>query len=353
MSGISIICFAASYAVAWVLELSRLLFRSGIRGAVMLGFAAAGLLAHTLFLGYRAATTDATSFDWYLLAAWILAGAYLYLTMYHAKTPFGLLLLPLILALIAVAQTLADRRPVPMDQATLVWGQVHGVFLLAGTVAVIIGFVAGVMYLVQDYRLKRHLPRLPRLQLPSLEFLARINARMIVFSVLMLVAGFLVGIVLNLANHRRGAHVLPWQDPVVWSSSILVVWMVAAALFNALYPPARLGRKVAYLTVASFAFLVIVLALEVALPTAHGGGTGASSGARGQGAEEGSGARGQGPGGNQHGVLFRSPTVDSGVLSRVHRLLVPGLPFSPWPLAPDPWPLIRPLTPPPTPGAQR
>ena len=76
-----------------------------------------------------------------------------------------------------VAQTLADRQPMPMDQATQIWGRVHGVFLLGGTVAVIVGFVAGVMYLLQDYRLKRHLPRLSHLQLPSLEFLARVNAR--------------------------------------------------------------------------------------------------------------------------------------------------------------------------------
>ena len=48
MSGISVTCFAASYLVAWLLELSRLFFRSGIRGAVMVGFASAGLLAHTL-----------------------------------------------------------------------------------------------------------------------------------------------------------------------------------------------------------------------------------------------------------------------------------------------------------------
>ena len=54
LSGVSTICFAASYAVALALEISRLLFRSGVRGAVMLGFAAAGLVAHTAFLYYRA-----------------------------------------------------------------------------------------------------------------------------------------------------------------------------------------------------------------------------------------------------------------------------------------------------------
>ena len=51
---ISITCFLASYLVALALEISRLFFRSGVRGAVMLGFGIAGLIAHTLFLGHRA-----------------------------------------------------------------------------------------------------------------------------------------------------------------------------------------------------------------------------------------------------------------------------------------------------------
>ncbi len=45
----------------------------------MLGFAAAGFLAQTLYLGYRAMQSAtlplSSSFDWYLLAAWMLAGA--------------------------------------------------------------------------------------------------------------------------------------------------------------------------------------------------------------------------------------------------------------------------------------
>ena len=54
VAGISVFCFAASYTVTLALEVSRLWFRSGVRGALMLGFAGAGLLAHVLFLGYRA-----------------------------------------------------------------------------------------------------------------------------------------------------------------------------------------------------------------------------------------------------------------------------------------------------------
>ena len=58
ISGISITCFASSYFVAWLLELSRLFFRSGVRGAIMLAFAAAGFVAPALFVGASFFTLD-------------------------------------------------------------------------------------------------------------------------------------------------------------------------------------------------------------------------------------------------------------------------------------------------------
>ena len=46
---VTITCFAASYLVALILEVTRLLFRSGIRGATLLIFAGAGLFADQPF----------------------------------------------------------------------------------------------------------------------------------------------------------------------------------------------------------------------------------------------------------------------------------------------------------------
>ncbi len=104
LSGVGVVCFASSYAVAWALEASRLLFRSGVRGAVMLGFAAAGLFAHTAFLYYRAVSAEGAPLsserDWYFVASWALAAVYLFLAVAHPKIPFGLFLLPLALGLI-------------------------------------------------------------------------------------------------------------------------------------------------------------------------------------------------------------------------------------------------------------
>ncbi len=43
MSGVQIICFASSYAIALALEISRLMFRSAVRGVLLVVFAAAGI----------------------------------------------------------------------------------------------------------------------------------------------------------------------------------------------------------------------------------------------------------------------------------------------------------------------
>ena len=95
MSNISVVCFAASYAVALALEISRLFFRSGIRGALMIVFGALGFLAQTIFLVSRFTESPSQGWlDWYLLTAWILAAVYLYLTFYHPKNPIKMIVVP-------------------------------------------------------------------------------------------------------------------------------------------------------------------------------------------------------------------------------------------------------------------
>ena len=171
VSRISVVCFAASYAVALACEASRLLFRSGVRGAVMVGFAAAGLVAHTAFLLWRAASEGAvplsSPFDWYLLAAWVLAAGSLALTLATPRTPIGLFMLPVVLALIGAA-TLSSREPFPQTPATQVWGMIHGSLNLAASLAVAAGAIAAVMWLFQAGRLARKQAPKRGFRMPSL-----------------------------------------------------------------------------------------------------------------------------------------------------------------------------------------
>jgi ABC-type uncharacterized transport system permease subunit len=124
---------------------------------------------------------------------------------------------------------------------------------------------------VQARRLKHKRPPGTGLRLPSLEWLERTNSRAIFISAVMLGLGFLSGIVLNLVPERSQVAALPWNDPIIWSSGLLLTWVLVASGFSLLYRPARQGRKLAYLTVASFVFLVLAAGVWIALPSQHGG----------------------------------------------------------------------------------
>jgi hypothetical protein len=275
VSGISVVCFAASYAVALACEASRLVFRSGVRGAAMIAFAVAGLVAHTLFLAWRAAHEPAvplsSAFDWYLLAAWLLAGGYLWLTISNPRTPVGLFMLPVVLGLIGAAQV-SSRVPFPQSPATQVWGAIHGSFNLAASVAVAIGGLAGGLWLIQADLLARKRPPLGSFRLPSLERLAHATGRTLAIAAWTAAAGFLSGIVLNAVNRQRGLlETVPWNDPVVLRMAAVVAWLVTAAVAaRAVQRRADGARIAARLSLVSFVVLTASILWGLFGQTRHG-----------------------------------------------------------------------------------
>jgi Cytochrome C assembly protein len=272
LAGISLLCFTASYAVALALEISRLFFRMPVRLVVMIGFAAAGLMAHSLYLWNRAqlgATPLSSWHDWYLIASWVLAATYLALVATRPQTNVGLFLLPVVLVLAAIAWAFPRDDTFPRDRALQMWGVAHGVMLLLGTIAVSFGFAAGLMYLVQSWRLKQHAPHPAGLRLPSLEWLQAVNKQSLVYSSCFIALGLVAGIVLNAVKAAGRGGSVPWTDSVVISSAVLLVWLLAATLFEWLYKPAQQGRKVAYLTIASFLFLALVVAVLLVGESQH------------------------------------------------------------------------------------
>ena len=126
---------------------------------------------------------------------------------------------------------------------------------MLGTAAVVLGFATGLMYLLQSYRLKHKRPPGRVFRLPSLEWLQRFNRESLVLSTALLAICLLSGVVLNLI----GAGTVKWSDPVVLTSGILFLWLVAVTLFEAFYKPARQGQKIAYLTLANFVFMALAL----------------------------------------------------------------------------------------------
>lgn len=278
LSQITVTCFVSSYIVALVLEITRGMFRLPGRMAGVIGFTAAGLYTHVAYLTMSArAQMDgrgqgllASWYDWTLLLALGVAICYATLLLRRPDSTLGYFLLPLILALIALAGLLRNSPPFSRDEATGFWLNMHAAAMLLVTVAVLLGFVAGVVYLVHSSRLKHKRLSSAGMRLPSLEWLQTVNRVCLITSTALMAIGLFSGIAMHL--NRTGDVV--WSNRGIALSCVLFTWLVIATLFEWLYKPARRGRKIAYLTLASFGFLVLAMA---GLFTSNHGGTNAGS----------------------------------------------------------------------------
>ncbi|SMP76816.1 Cytochrome C assembly protein [Neorhodopirellula lusitana] len=289
---ISVTCFTASYLIVLVIELLRLLGRLPGRGLAGLIMMAVGIFTHITYLALRATvpmpsehlTTEqlpggnlgdaslhaaaelgrlATWTDWSLMVALGLAIAYFVLYLRRPDTVIGFFFLPAILAMIALAMSVRHLPAFDRGEAVEVWRNVHAISMVVGSAAVLFGFLAGAMYMVQSWRLKRKQAG-SALRLPTLETLQKLNRRCLVASTAAVGIGLLSGVVMNL--NRSGE--IPWTSRGIVLSAVLFTWLAAATAVEFMYAPASRGRKVAYLTLASFGFLV--LAMSGVLTTSHG-----------------------------------------------------------------------------------
>lgn len=287
MESLFALIMLAAYGCAWVLGWWRLQTsanltpRSDETGRSLfspLGLAIAiaisvlvGLAAQSSFLILRIqhllAQQQAPSgwFIWAMIASWTLVGGLVLQLNHRRMHVFGLFILPIALLFFGVGSGLDQPQPV-QPQGSSLWRWIHSLSLLAGTVSVVFGFAAGVLYMIQSNRLKKKKPSLG-FRLPSLEKLQGYGERGLLVSSVALASGLVSGIIMNLFT-QTGSPIIDWAHPVVWSSSLLLVWLVMATGFNLLYQPARYGRKVAYLTIASGLFLA--LELVIVLLTGHG-----------------------------------------------------------------------------------
>jgi ABC-type transport system involved in cytochrome c biogenesis permease subunit len=270
---VTIFCFGASYAVALVLEIIQFVWPRTVQRVLGTGFGAAGLLAHTLYLGFHPPSLSSQSGSM-LFLAWILGVFYFYGSIHHGRLAWGIFVLPLVLALVLLGSGTFSASGTdtaePMGYRTLYgehfWGVIHGGLLLLAAVGASVGFVASVMYLVQAHRLRAKVPPGRGLRLLSLERLELMNRRAIIWTFPLLTAGVIVGIALML----QGSDGMPrdWRDPKIISTGML--WLVFAILLYLRYGIHLRRRRVALLTIVAFGLLLITLAS--AHTTVPGGG---------------------------------------------------------------------------------
>lgn len=269
---ISITCFFASYLVALLLELTRFVGQFRGRVPAVLAMMGLGLFTHVSYLFLRAvdAPTDggrgllSSWAEWSLLLALGLAICFMIAYIRRSDTIISFFFLPMILLTIALGTQLGGWEPFSRSDAVDVWRSVHGFSMMIGTGAVLVGFLAGVMYLVQARRLKRKRAGSRTFRLPTLETLDRANRRALVISTTAVAIGVVAGVIMNLNQNDE----FDWFDSGILLSFVLFLWLVAATATEFFYTPASRGRKAFYMTLASLGFLV--LALLGVLISAHG-----------------------------------------------------------------------------------
>jgi ABC-type transport system involved in cytochrome c biogenesis permease subunit len=269
LEGITRLCFGASYAVAFALELVRLVRPWPSLRAVAMTFGFAGLFAHTVFLGVQRPSLQST-YGSLLFLAWVLAVFYLYGTVHHRRFAWAVFVLPVVIGLVVLAGYFPIDAPMSPWSERLAalsgeqfWGGVHGLLILLASVGVSVGFLASVMYLVQARRLRTKAAPISGLRLLSLERLEEMNRRAVNVAFPLLSVGLIVGMVLMIHYGGPGAE---WTAGKVLGTAGL--WLLFVVLLILRYGVQTRGRLLAVGTI--IAFVVMLATLAATHPTMGG-----------------------------------------------------------------------------------
>ena len=277
MANVTVFCFLASYSVALVVELLRLQKQSPTRFLGGYAFAAAGFLAHTLFLWNQGRASElppllSSSRDWTLVLAWLVVGFYLFVITFDRQVSIGVFLLPLVLALVAASYFVVSTPNDALLTARHGWTMLHAASLAIGMAGVLAGIVLSLMYLLQHRRLRHKYSGADGLRLPSLERLSRINWWSVMVSVPLLTLGMGSGLVLKMLGSVES---LSLADPVIVVNGIS--WLSLTGVFGwMLLTPRATGKQVAWRTLLACAFLLLTVVSLLVLPqigleSGHGG----------------------------------------------------------------------------------
>lgn len=260
LQGVTHACFGLSYLCALGFELARLRWpRAGLRGAG-LAFGAAGLLAHTAYLGMHH-PSPAAPYGSLLLVGWVMALVYFYGTIHHARQAWAVFVLPVVLLLVVLSLVFLVTAG-PVEEGDIpswllgdkFWGAAHGLLLLLAAVGLTIAFLASLMYLVQARRLRRKTNPLGGMKILSLERLEAMNRRAINAAFPLLTAGLLLGGVLLRQEHGVAQQ---WYSLKVLGTGGL--WVVSLLLLYMRYGVHVAGRRLAWLSILAFLVMLGVL----------------------------------------------------------------------------------------------
>ncbi|MFA5028159.1 MAG: cytochrome c biogenesis protein CcsA, partial [Candidatus Methylomirabilota bacterium] len=182
------------------------------------------------------------------LFAWAVVLIYLIIEFHYRNRMIGAFALPLALAAALGSAFMPEplgSLPPPLLGHGLA---IHVVLAIFGNAAFAVTSCAGLMYLLQERRLKSRHPG--RIRLPSLELLDDIGVRSVLVGFPLLTLALISGSVW--AEHARGSF-LTLRPREVWS---LVSWLIYAGLLAARLSAGWRGRKAALLAILGFCLVL-------------------------------------------------------------------------------------------------
>jgi ABC-type uncharacterized transport system permease subunit len=257
----TVICFLASYTLAFACEVGQLKWRHAVGRIVSLVLAIAGLVAHTLYLMHRSSQSDlppllSSAHDWLLVVAWLAVLVYLFVSLAGGVLGTGLVLWPVVLVLVVASQFVNTSSSHVLDYHRN-WKMLHASLLGLGTTFVLLGFVLSLLYLWQHRRLKQRQLHNSPVKLPNLELIERLNRWSILTAVPLQTLGIASGFGLSIMA-KGGEIPMTLMDPVVIGGAVTCALM--GVLFVWLLTQKRSpGRQVALLTAWACGFLLVTL----------------------------------------------------------------------------------------------
>ena len=177
------------------------------------------------------------------LFAFLITLGFLVVYWAYEMTSLSVFAFPIVF-MMTLASALSQRPAMPVSPLLEAnWVPVHVSFALVGYAALILAFLAGLMYLIQERELKRHQPHAFYYRLPPLDTIDRLGLRALSIGFPFITLGILIG-----AVGASGAWGPDWiRDPKVALSFVL--WFIYLLLVLSRVSAGWRGRKAAVLAI--------------------------------------------------------------------------------------------------------
>jgi len=214
-----------------------------------------GFICHSLFLCHQyyllgtAPVLDLKSaisfFSWSILCV------YLILQLKFRLMVLGSFVAPFAAFPMIISFAMPGMEPPIRPLFKGLWLTIHVGTIFIGNGLFAIAFLAGIMYLIQEYQIKQKKLGSFYNRLPSLATMDDINYHSLVYGFPFMSVGMITGSVY--AQYALGTY-WQWDPKEVWS---LITWLFYAALLHERLAVGWRGRKAAIMSIICFLFLII------------------------------------------------------------------------------------------------